>query len=101
MQDATAGVGELHLEEPIVAWTRADILRMIGANGGDLEGAWRTAIDSARAKEMRMFELRSTVGLARLLDGRGNRSEARQMLAPVYESFSEGADTHDLIQAKH
>ena len=100
MKDATAAIGELHMEEPIVAWTRADILRMGGGDGGALEAAWRTAIDSARAKEMRIFELRSTVGLARLLNGRGNRSDARQMLAPLYESFTEGADTHDLIEAK-
>jgi class 3 adenylate cyclase/tetratricopeptide (TPR) repeat protein len=100
MKDATAAIGELHMEEPIVAWTRADILRMARGDGGALEAAWRTAIDSARAKEMRIFELRSTVGLARLLNGRGQRSDARQTLAPVYESFTEGADTHDLIEAK-
>lgn len=100
MKDAAAAIGELHLEEPIVAWTRADILRMAGTDPAALEAAWRIAIDSARAKEMRIFELRSTVGLARLLSDRGQRSAARAMLTPIHDSFKEGADTFDLIEAK-
>jgi hypothetical protein len=115
MKDAAAAVGELHLEEPIVLWTRADILRMAATNaggidgkatnGGDadsaaLEAAWRNAIDSARAKAMRLFELRSTVGLARLLTARGARSAAREMLGPLHDSFREGADSFDLVEAK-
>ncbi len=100
MKDADAAIGELHMEEPIVAWTRADILCMRGAEGAALEASWRAAIASAREREMRIFELRSTVGLARVLSARGQRSEAREMLAPVYESFTEGADTFDLIEAK-
>jgi hypothetical protein len=49
---------------------------------------------------MRIFELRSTVGLARLLNGRGQRAEALELLAPIHDSFTEGADTFDLIEAK-
>ena len=100
MEDATAAIGELHMEEPIVAWTRADISRMAEPRRPLRKTAWRVAIDSARAKEMRIFELRSTVGLARLLDDRGQRAEAREMLAPIHDSFTEGADTFDLIEAK-
>jgi class 3 adenylate cyclase/tetratricopeptide (TPR) repeat protein len=58
LQDAAAAIGELHMEEPIVAWTRADILRMAGADSATLEAAWRAAVDSARSKGMRLFELR-------------------------------------------
>jgi hypothetical protein len=100
MKDAAAAIGELHMEEPIVAWTRADIMRMAGTRTVALEAAWRAAIDSARAKEMRLFELRSTVGLARWMRERGQRSEARALLAPIYDSFTEGAGTFDLIEAK-
>jgi predicted ATPase len=88
------------MEEPIVAWTRADILRMAGTDAAALEDAWRIAIASAREKEMRIFELRSTVGLARLMCDRGDRSEARDRLAPIHDSFTEGADTFDLIEAR-
>jgi len=116
MKDAAAAVGELHLEEPIVLWTRADILRRarmaetdeagsggIGADGGAgsaaLEAAWRAAIESARAKAMRLFELRSTVGLARLLSARGERAGAREMLGSLLETFKEGAENFDIGEA--
>ncbi len=100
LQDAAAAIGELHMEEPIVAWTRADILRMAGADRATLEAAWRLAVDSARSKGMRIFELRSTVGLARLMADNEQRIAAHEMLAAVHDSFSEGADTFDLIAAK-
>jgi hypothetical protein len=44
--------------------------------------------------------LRSTVGLARLLSTRGARSAAREMLGPLHDSFREGADSFDLVEAK-
>jgi hypothetical protein len=76
-----------------------------GTNGGGaglaaLDAAWRAAINSARAKSMRLFELRSTVGLARLLTARGEPSTAREMLGPIHDSFREGADSFDLIEAR-
>ncbi|MEA2681365.1 MAG: hypothetical protein QOK03_3087, partial [Candidatus Binataceae bacterium] len=70
------------------------------ADSAALEAAWRAAIESARAKAMRLFELRSTVGLARLLTARGARSAAREMLGPLHDSFREGADSFDLVEAK-
>jgi predicted ATPase len=44
--------------------------------------------------------LRATVGLARLLSAQGRRAEARDALAPIYASFTEGFDTLDLQEAK-
>ena len=40
------------------------------------------------------------MGLARLWQGEGKRSEARDLLAPVYDWFTEGFDTTDLKEAK-
>jgi len=40
------------------------------------------------------------VSLARLRRGQGHRSEARNLLAPVYGWFTEGFDTPDLKEAK-
>ena len=45
-------------------------------------------------------ELRATTSLARLLDSTGRRDEARTMLADIYNWFTEGFDTADLIDAK-
>jgi class 3 adenylate cyclase/tetratricopeptide (TPR) repeat protein len=100
LADADAAIGELQMEAPIVAWTRADILRMAGADRTPLEAAWRTAIDSAHSKGMRIFELRSTVGLVQLMADRGERSTARATLAAIHDGFSEGADTYDLMAAR-
>ena len=38
--------------------------------------------------------------LARLWQSRGRRQEAYELLAPVYDWFTEGFDTKDLLEAK-
>ena len=42
----------------------------------------------------------AATSLARLWGERGRRTEARDLLAPLYASFTEGFDTPDLIDAK-
>jgi len=66
----------------------------------EAESSFRTAIEIARAQQARWWELRATVSLARLLDKQGNPEEARAMLADIYNWFTEGFDTADLIDAK-
>jgi len=46
------------------------------------------------------WELRGSTTLAELLTERGQRDEARELLAPIYSWFTEGFDTHDLKVAK-
>lgn len=45
---------------------------------------------------MKWFELRAATSLARLLRDQGRRDEARALLRPVYQWFTEGFDTADL-----
>ena len=40
------------------------------------------------------------MSLARLWQGQGKTTEARELLAPVYNWFTEGFDTADLQDAK-
>ena len=42
----------------------------------------------------------ATPSLARLWQGQGKTKEARELLAPVYDWFTEGFDTADLKDAK-
>ena len=42
----------------------------------------------------------AATSLARLLGERGRRGEARDLLGPVYDWFTEGFDTADLKDAK-
>jgi len=58
------------------------------------------AVEVARRQGMRILELRSTVRLARLAAARGERTEARAMLASVHDGFTEGFDTPDLVEAR-
>ena len=70
------------------------------ASEAEAEVCFRTAIDTARRQAARLFELRTTTSLARLLARQGRREEAREMLADIYNWFTEGFDTADLIDAK-
>jgi predicted ATPase len=47
-----------------------------------------------------MWELRATTSLARLWQQQGKHTEAREVLAPVYQWFTEGEETVDLQEAK-
>ena len=47
-----------------------------------------------------MLELRAVVSIARLWREQGRRVVARELLAPVYGSFSAGLATADLKEAK-
>jgi adenylate cyclase len=64
------------------------------------EACFRAAIDVARHQVARLFELRATTSLARLLKRQGKIDEARQMLSEIYNWFTEGFDTTDLKDAK-
>ena len=60
---------------------------------------FRRAAEVARAQGARAFELRAAMSLARFSRARGTPEDARAMLAPVYESFTEGFETPDLQAA--
>jgi predicted ATPase len=57
-------------------------------------------LDVARRQQARALELRAATSLARLWRGQGKRAEARDLLTPVYDRFTEGFDTADLKDAK-
>jgi predicted ATPase len=58
------------------------------------------SLETARRQRARMWELRAAASLARLRRDQGRRREAHDLLASVYGWFTEGLDTHDLIEAK-
>ena len=64
------------------------------------EDSFRTALAITREQGTRGYELRAATSLARLWREQGRRGEARDLLAPLYASFTEGFDTADLKDAK-
>ena len=64
------------------------------------ERRFKEAVAIARKQSSKWWELRATIGLARLLAKHGKRDEAQTMLADIYGWFTEGFDTADLKDAK-
>jgi len=54
----------------------------------------------ARAQQAKSWELRAAMSMPRLWRDQGKRTEARNLLAPVYGWFTEGFETSDLKEAK-
>jgi predicted ATPase len=64
------------------------------------QSALEEAIRVARGQQAKAYELRAATNLGRLWGEQGRRSEARDLLAPVYGGFTEGFGTADLKEAK-
>jgi predicted ATPase len=64
------------------------------------EDCFQKALDVARTQQAKSLELRAATSLAHLWQSQGKRQDAYDLLAPVYEWFTEGFDTADLQEAK-
>ncbi len=79
---------------------RAQLLLAGGAGAGEVEGTLRRALEIARGQQARSLELRAARALAGVWAEAGRAPEARELLAPVYSSFTEGLETPDLAAAR-
>ena len=69
-------------------------------NHARAEAEWLQALEITQNQGARSLELRTATSLARLWRDQGRRTEAHDLLAPVYGWFTEGFDTKDLKEAK-
>ena len=87
-------------------WFAAELYRRKGQlllRQGHTEAAeelYRKALSIAVEQEAKLWELRAAASLARLRRDQGRRTEARDLLAPIYGWFTEGFGTPDLKEAK-
>jgi predicted ATPase len=65
----------------------------------EAEADLEKAVADARNRDARYLELRAAKELARLWADGGERRRAFDLLAPIYQWFTEGLDTPDLIEA--
>ena len=66
----------------------------------ECQNSLQQALRIAQAQQAKSLELRAATSLARLWGEQGRRTEARDLLAPVYGWFTEGFDIADLKEAK-
>jgi len=78
----------------------AKAMALQGAGRPEAEAEFARAIAVSRDQGQHTLELRAATSLARLWQSQNNNAEARDLLAPVYDWFTEGFDTRDLIEAK-
>ena len=96
-------------KHPEDSWLITDLLRSQGellllqgacAAEAAAEDQFRQALDWARQRGALSWELRAATSLARLLRDQGGPADARALIQPVYDRFTEGFDTADLKAAK-
>jgi predicted ATPase len=75
-------------------------LQIAATEPGRAEKSFLTAIEIARRQQARSLELRAGMSLSQLWKRQGKKDEARQLLAVIYASFTEGHDTPDLREAR-
>ena len=67
---------------------------------GEAAARFQHALDIARRQHARSLALGAAMSLSRLWQRQGKREEARQLLAEVYDQFTEGFDTAGLQEAR-
>jgi class 3 adenylate cyclase/predicted ATPase len=78
---------------------RGEVLTRTGKQA-DAASWFQRAINTARGQEAKSLELRAATSLARLWRDEGKRTQAQDLLAPIYGWFTEGFDTADLKDAR-
>jgi predicted ATPase len=76
------------------------LLRQATPDTAQAERCFEQALAVARDHRAKSWELRAATSMARLWGENGRRDDARALLAPVYDWFTEGFDTADLKDAK-
>jgi predicted ATPase len=97
-----------HVGQTGERWFEAEIYRLKGVlllkskapDPAEAEACFHRSLDIARQQHAKSWELRAATSLARLWQSQDKRQEAYDLLAPVYNWFTEGFDTADLQEAK-
>jgi class 3 adenylate cyclase/predicted ATPase len=96
------------IEKTKERWCEAEAYRLAGQialkaaqpDVGKAQTYFDRALTIAHQQQAKSWELRASMSLARLWRDQGKPQQARELLAPVYEWFTEGFDTRDLKEAK-
>jgi predicted ATPase len=120
LAEASAQAGQAEAGERLLAeaqtllettgerWWEAEVHRLRGellwrharAEASQVETCFLQALAVACRQQAKSLELRAAMSLSRLWQQQDRRTEARELLAPIYGWFTEGFDTADLQEAK-
>jgi predicted ATPase len=75
------------------------LLKQTPNNETTAEDCFRLSLTIAESQKATAWQLRAALSLARLYRSQGKVVEARNLLAPIYDSFTEGFETDDLRDA--
>jgi predicted ATPase len=76
------------------------LLHQADPDAAQVEACFQQALALACHQEAKSWELCAATSLARLWQAQDKRQDAYDLLAPVYNWFTEGFDTADLQEAK-
>jgi class 3 adenylate cyclase/predicted ATPase len=79
---------------------RGELLLRSAKDEAEAESCFNRAVEVAGRQSAKSPELRAATSLARLWHQQGKTGQARALLAPVYDWFTEGFDTADIKDAK-
>ncbi|HXV24921.1 MAG TPA: AAA family ATPase [Alphaproteobacteria bacterium] len=91
--------GSKHQQSELLR-VKGDLLLRLDPHGEAAESWLRQALAVACEQRAKSLELRAAISLARLCRARGRNEEAREVLYPVYNWFTEGLETRDLVNAR-
>ncbi len=91
---------DMRMLETEVHRLRGELILLDDSDAGKAEELFRTALRLAAAQGAKSWELRAASSLARLMLNQGRRDEARTIIEPVYNFFTEGFTTGDLREAR-
>jgi predicted ATPase len=102
----TVGAALDLVESSSERWTQAELFRIEGETRladekrEDAAASFRRAIEVASRQGAKSLELRAATSLARLWADQGDDAQARDVLQPIYDWFTEGFETADLNDAR-
>ena len=110
LKDAWGYIGEAIslIDSTKQKWCEAEVYRIAGEvallspspDKAKAHAYFEHALAVARTQQAKSWELRAATSMARLWRDQGKPQQARELLAPVYNWFTEGFDTRDLKEAK-
>jgi len=98
--DQVARTGEI-LWQPELLRLKGHLLMLLDRrNAGESEVLYHQSIKIAQSQKAKGWEIRAATSLAQLWLDQGKLVDARNLLQPVHDWFTEGFDAADLIQAR-